>query len=243
MRRAIALLLLAASAALVAGPAQAYIDHTQASHAGGPDAIGCSCHRVGAEGPPSSPMSPDVLPKLEGVPPEYRPNQTYTLRVSVLGPPAPTQSPSLLTPNPPPPPPRRHGFALRATEGSLVFVERGISYARDDEGHRAVGHDRSGTTRTSWTVVWRAPLPAGDDDVTFFLAVAWTDGNGEKTGDRWNSLNGTAQAPPGSDEAEPPRTPAPFLVPVVWAAFAVLGRRRFAQPSRRKQLVSTQSVK
>lgn len=231
MRRGIALLLVAAAAALCAGPVQAYIDHTQVSHAGGPDAIGCSCHRVTAEGPAQAPYSPEVVPTLDGVPPEYRANQTYTLRVSVRGPASPTQSPSLLTPNPPPPPPRRYGFALRTTDGSLLLPEPGTSYARDDEGHRAAGHDRAGSTRTSWTVTWRAPLTPGEEDVAFFLAVSWTDGNGEKTGDRWNGLNRTAEAPPNTAEVGGANTPSPFALPLVWAVLALLAHRRSRRPA------------
>jgi hypothetical protein len=76
----------------------------------------------------------------------------------------------------------RGGFFLRISGGSLTSSDENVSV--EGNGQEAT-HNSDGWRTHSWTVQWTAP---DTNNTTFLLYTSLVDGNGDQTGDTWNSI-------------------------------------------------------
>jgi hypothetical protein len=128
---------------------------------------GCTCH--------SSTADPTVNASITGLPPEYTPDQTYSLTITVSGGPVSAKG----------------GFNLEILGGVLSTFDSNVQIngPKNQATH-------TNPNQRSWTVEWTAPSK-GFGDVNFWLAGNAVNGNGfQDTGDKWNLFSTTVPEMP-----------------------------------------------
>lgn len=142
--------------------------------AGGPDNVakqGCTCH--GAN--PSN----SITVILDNVPMSYLADQTYALRLQIIGGPDPAAGNG-----------NTGGFSMLVDAGALAATpgdEELMANVGDDP--LTLTHTLEGATteQRSWSFSWTAPV-TGSGIVTFWISANSVDGAGGNQGDMWNRL-------------------------------------------------------
>lgn len=139
---------------------------------------GCTCH-----GGDSTSVSVNVL----GLPELYAPNMTYNLSIVIYGPPQDDANS------------HQGGFRFTVTSGAVVFENSTNTQSLED----GWTHQLSGTYQRVWNFTW---TPSNDslDPVEFIVHGNAVNGNGQSSGDAWNSFGAAIAHQDAPQEPEQP---------------------------------------
>lgn len=122
---------------------------------------GCLCH---------TPMEETKL-SLDGLPAEYEANTTYGMSLSISSPVDGEVNKS------------QGGFRITVSNGTLLFND-----AEAQEMDGGWTHRENGTYQRSWDFTWTSPAD-NSSRTEFKIHGNAVNGNGEQTGDGWNSYS------------------------------------------------------
>ena len=123
---------------------------------------GCTCH-----GGDSTSVSVHVL----GLPEVYASNMSYNLSIAIDGPPQDDANS------------HQGGFRFTVTSGVVVFENSTNTQSLED----GWTHQLSGTYQRVWNFTW-TPSNESIDPVEFIVHGNAVNGNGQSSGDAWNSF-------------------------------------------------------
>lgn len=136
---------------------------------------GCSCH--------SQSGSSAATVSLTGLPTQYTAGTTSTLTISVTNGVSGSDG----------------GFSLEVSHGTLSYM--GFAVNVNSAGNSAT-HSITGSSYRTWSLDWTAPS-SGTGTVTVAVAGLTANGNGQYSGDRWDTLSLQVPESGGAVNTEP----------------------------------------
>ncbi len=127
---------------------------------------GCTCH-------PLTPIVPEAQVSILGLPAQYTPDQTYTLRIVLTGGPTAGSGGNNA----------EGGFNLNVSAGTLAPPGGPPRVQVNVWGNQST-HTTQGNDQREWDVEWTAP-GVGTGDVNFTVTALAADGDGSNVGDAW----------------------------------------------------------